>query len=88
MEMRFSNDPETGEPHISGHGVTEAEVRHVLCDPEGGKGGVVLAEAEDCRLSFMLSTETTVAVGTPVARRPPHGSVRGGLLHTALTWGW
>jgi transposase len=28
---------------------------------------------------------TTVAVGTTVARRPPHGSVRAGLLHTALT---
>ena len=29
--------------------------------------------------------ETTVAVGTPVARRPPHRSVRAGLLHTAPT---
>ena len=28
-----------------------------------------------------------VAVGTPVARRPPNGSVREGLLHTALTSG-
>ena len=29
----------------------------------------------------------SVAVGTPVARRPPHRSVREGLLHTALTLG-
>src|ERR1039458_9573580 len=28
---------------------------------------------------------TIVAVGTPVARRPPHRSVRAGLLHTAPT---
>ena len=29
--------------------------------------------------------QTFVAVGTPVTRRPPHRSVRAGLLHTALT---
>ena len=29
----------------------------------------------------------SVAVGTPVARRPPHGSVREELPHTALTLG-
>ena len=29
-----------------------------------------------------------VAVGTPVARHPPHRSVREGLPHTALTLGW
>jgi hypothetical protein len=30
MEIRFYNDPETGQPHIYGHGVTEEEVREVL----------------------------------------------------------
>ena len=30
MEMRFSIDPETNEPHIYDHGVTEDEVREVL----------------------------------------------------------
>ena len=30
MEIRFYNDPETGQPHIFGHGVTEDEVRQVM----------------------------------------------------------
>jgi len=30
MELRFYDDPETGLPHIFGHGVTEEEVRQVL----------------------------------------------------------
>jgi hypothetical protein len=34
MEIRFYDDPETGQPHISGHGVTEQEVAEVL----GGSG--------------------------------------------------
>jgi hypothetical protein len=33
MELRFWNDPETGQPHIFGHGVTEEEVRQVLNRP-------------------------------------------------------
>lgn len=33
MELRFLRDPETGLPHIYGHGVTEEEVRHVLASP-------------------------------------------------------
>ncbi len=33
MELRFWNDPETGLPHIYGHGVTEDEVRQVLSRP-------------------------------------------------------
>jgi hypothetical protein len=37
--------------------------------------------------ALIAVTSTTVAVGTPVARRPPHGSVREGLPHTALTSG-
>ena len=30
MEIRFYHDPDTGLPHIYGHGVTEDEVRQVL----------------------------------------------------------
>lgn len=30
MELRFYIDPETGQPHIYEHGVTEEEVREVL----------------------------------------------------------
>jgi hypothetical protein len=33
MELRFWDDPETGLPHIYGHGVTEEEVREVLHRP-------------------------------------------------------
>jgi hypothetical protein len=31
MEIRFYEDSDTGLPHIFGHGVTEEEVRQVLC---------------------------------------------------------
>jgi len=30
MELRFYTDPDTGEPHIYNHGITEDEVRQVL----------------------------------------------------------
>jgi hypothetical protein len=30
MELRFHLDPETGQPHILDHGVTEEEIREVL----------------------------------------------------------
>ena len=30
MDIRFHYDPDTGLPHISGHGVTEEEAEHVL----------------------------------------------------------
>jgi hypothetical protein len=30
MELRFYEDPETGEPHIYNHGITKEEVRQVL----------------------------------------------------------
>jgi len=33
VEIRFYIDPETEEPHIYGHGVTEDEVRQVLRGP-------------------------------------------------------
>ena len=33
MEIRYYRDPETGLPHIYGHGVTEAEAEWVLTYP-------------------------------------------------------
>jgi hypothetical protein len=33
MELRFYEDPETGEPHIYNHRITEDEVRQVLAHP-------------------------------------------------------
>ena len=33
MEIRFHKDPDTGQPHIYSHGVTEDEVRAVLTQP-------------------------------------------------------
>ena len=33
MEIRYYIDPATGQPHISGHGDTEAEVEYVLQHP-------------------------------------------------------
>lgn len=33
MEVRFYIDPETGEPHIYDHGVTESESEYVLRHP-------------------------------------------------------
>jgi hypothetical protein len=37
MKIRFYHDPDTGEPHIYGHGVDEDEVADVLpeCDAKG-----------------------------------------------------
>jgi hypothetical protein len=39
MEVRFYLDPETGQPHIYGHGVTEAEVEYVLRHPGEDRPG-------------------------------------------------
>jgi hypothetical protein len=33
MIVKFFIDPETGQPHIHNHGVTESEVRRVLARP-------------------------------------------------------
>ena len=33
MDIRYYLDPDTQQPHIYGHGVTEAEVEHVLRKP-------------------------------------------------------
>ena len=39
MEIRFYEDPDTGLPHIYGHGVTEAEVDYVLRHPGEDRPG-------------------------------------------------
>jgi hypothetical protein len=47
MEMRFYNDPDTGQPHIYGHGVTEEEVGEVLRGP-----GEDFSAARDSRMKL------------------------------------
>jgi hypothetical protein len=47
MGIRFYNDPDTGQPHIYGHGVTEDEVRQVLQGP-----GEDLPAARDSRMKL------------------------------------
>ena len=39
MEIRYYIDPETGEPHIYGHTVTEVEVEDVLGRPQEDRPG-------------------------------------------------
>ena len=39
MCVRYYHDPETGQPHIYGHGVTEAEVEYVLRRPGEDRPG-------------------------------------------------
>jgi hypothetical protein len=47
MEIRFHLDPETGEPHIYDHGVTEEEVWEVLRRPGEDRAG-----SEDSRVAI------------------------------------
>ncbi len=39
MEVRYHLDPETGQPHISEHGVTDVEVEYVLQHPGEDRPG-------------------------------------------------
>ncbi len=39
MEIRFHYDPDTGLPHIYGHGVTEEEVEHILRHADEDRSG-------------------------------------------------
>jgi len=39
VEIRFYLDPESGQPHILEHGVTQEEVRHVLVRPGEDRPG-------------------------------------------------
>lgn len=47
MELRFYDDPDTGQPHIYGHGVTEDEVRQVLAHPGEDRPG-----SDDSRMAL------------------------------------
>jgi uncharacterized DUF497 family protein len=47
MIVKFFTDPETGQPHIHNHGVTEAEAREVLARP-----GLVLKGSEKSRFAL------------------------------------
>ena len=47
MELKFFIDPETEQPHIYDHGVTEAEVREVLARP-----GLVLTGSKNSRFTL------------------------------------
>lgn len=47
MDVRFYLDPDTNQPHIFGHGVTEAEVEEVL-----RAGGEDVAGTRDSRLKL------------------------------------
>ncbi len=39
MDFRYHIDPETDQPHIYGHGVTEVEVEYVLRHPGEDRSG-------------------------------------------------
>jgi hypothetical protein len=39
VDLRFYIDPETGEPHIWEHGISENEVEQVLCAPIEDRAG-------------------------------------------------
>jgi uncharacterized DUF497 family protein len=47
MIVKFFIDPETDQPHIHNHGVTEAEVREILARP-----GLVLKGRENSRFAI------------------------------------
>jgi hypothetical protein len=42
MEVRYHLDPDTGQPHIHGHGVTESEVEYVLRHPGEDRQGATI----------------------------------------------
>ena len=46
MDVRYYLDPETGQPHIYDHGVTEAEVEWILARP--GEDGPSSGESRQC----------------------------------------
>jgi len=47
MDLRFFEDPDTGQPHIYGHGITEDEVRQVLAHPGEDRPG-----SDDSRIAL------------------------------------
>ena len=52
MKIRFYIDPETDQPHIHEHGVTEVEVRQVLARP-----GLVLKGRKNSRFALGQTVE-------------------------------
>jgi hypothetical protein len=46
VDVRYYLDPETGQPHIYNHGVTEAEVEWILARP--GEDGPSSGESRQC----------------------------------------
>lgn len=51
MHIRFYRDPDTGEPHVLNHGVTEAEVSQILQRP-----GEDLPAADGARMALGQTT--------------------------------
>ncbi len=51
MQIRFYRDPDTGEPHVLNHGVTESEVSEVLRRP-----GEDLPAADGARMAIGQTT--------------------------------
>jgi len=59
VNLRFYLDPETGEPHIYSHGVTEEEVEDVMRNP---------GEARPGRPARLLACDRSHAGGSRPAR--------------------
>ncbi|MBI2300457.1 MAG: hypothetical protein HYU66_16200 [Armatimonadetes bacterium] len=69
MRVRYYLDPETGEPHIYGHGVTEDEVEEVL-----RRSGEDRAGRDDSRVATGW-TEDARCLRVIYVRDPEPGSV-------------
>jgi hypothetical protein len=68
MELRFHIDPETGQPHIFEHGVTEAEVDEVLRRPGEDRAGdegsrVAIGQTAAGRYLKVIYTRDTAGPG-------------------------
>ena len=57
MMIRFHLDPDTGLPHIYGHGITEEEVRQILVTP-----GRYLRGTGDSRMKLSKGLNETANV--------------------------
>jgi hypothetical protein len=65
VDLRFYPDPETGEPHIYDHGITEEEVQAVLEDPSEERPGknnarVAIGATEAGRILRVIYTRDPV----------------------------